>query len=69
MHYNYELYSVIKPGSSTSELKEMAKEEVSQLSHDVIIIIIIIIIIIKYKITGLKLSQLLTGILPKTSMQ
>jgi intracellular sulfur oxidation DsrE/DsrF family protein len=37
---NYELYSVVKPGSSTSELKETAKEEVSQLSHDDLIIII-----------------------------
>ena len=33
-----------------------------------IIIIIIVIIIIEYKITGLKLSQLLTGISQKTSM-
>jgi len=31
---NYELYSVVKPASSTSELKETAKEEVSQLPHD-----------------------------------
>jgi hypothetical protein len=31
---NYDLYSVVKPESCTSELKESAKEEVSQLSHD-----------------------------------
>ena len=31
---NYELCSVVKPGSSTGELKETAKEKVSQLSHD-----------------------------------
>jgi len=37
---NYELYSAIKPGSSKSELRETAKEEVSQLSHDDVIIII-----------------------------
>jgi len=36
---NYELYSVVKPGSSTSELKETAKEEVSQLSHANLIVI------------------------------
>jgi hypothetical protein len=36
---DYEIYSVVEPGSSTSELKERAKEEVSQLSHDVIIVI------------------------------
>jgi len=30
----YELYSVVKPGSNTSELNETAKEVVSQLSHD-----------------------------------
>ena len=36
---NYGLYSVVKPGSSTSELKETAKEEVSQLSHDDLIVI------------------------------
>jgi len=31
---NNELYSVVKPGSSTSELNELAKEEDSQLPHD-----------------------------------
>jgi hypothetical protein len=36
---NYDLYSTVKPGSTTSELKESAKEEVSQLSHDDLIII------------------------------
>ena len=36
---NYELYSVIKPGSRTSELKETAKEEVRQLSYDDLIVI------------------------------
>ena len=36
---NYELYSDIKPGSSTSELRERAKDEVSQLSHDDLIVI------------------------------
>jgi hypothetical protein len=36
---NYTLYSIVKPGSTTSELKESAKEEVSQLSHDDVIII------------------------------
>jgi hypothetical protein len=37
---NYDFYSIVKPGSTTSELKESAKEEVSQLSHDDVIIII-----------------------------
>ena len=36
---NYELYSVAKPGSSSSELKETAKEEISQLSHEDVIVI------------------------------
>jgi len=36
---NYDLTSVVKPGSSTSELKESTKEEVSQLSHDDLIVI------------------------------
>lgn len=35
----YELYSIIIPGSNTSELKETAKEEVSQLAHDDLIVI------------------------------
>jgi lysophospholipase L1-like esterase len=39
LNNNYELYSVIKPGATTSELKETAKEEVSRLScNDVILI-------------------------------
>jgi hypothetical protein len=36
---NYELYSVARPGSSSSELKETAKEEFSQLSHEDLIVI------------------------------
>ena len=36
---NYEFYSIVKPGSTTSELKESAIEEVSHLSHDDVIII------------------------------
>ena len=36
---NYELYSVVKPGSSTSELNESEKQEVSHLSYDDIIVI------------------------------
>jgi hypothetical protein len=36
---NYILYSIVKPGSTTSELKESAKEQVSQPSHDDVIII------------------------------
>jgi len=36
---NYEFYSIVKHGSTTSELKESAIEEVSQLSHDDVIII------------------------------
>ena len=36
---NYELYSVIKPGATTNELKETAREEISKLScQDVILI-------------------------------
>jgi beta-lactamase superfamily II metal-dependent hydrolase len=36
---NCDLCSVVKPGSSTSELKESAKEEVSQIScYDLIVI-------------------------------
>jgi lysophospholipase L1-like esterase len=39
LNNNYELYSVIKSGATTSELKETAKEEVSRLScNDVILI-------------------------------
>jgi len=36
---NYICYSIVKPGSTTSELKESAKKEVSQLSYDDVIII------------------------------
>jgi hypothetical protein len=36
---NYDLYSIVKPGTTTSELKESTKEEVGQLSHDDLIII------------------------------
>ena len=36
---NYELYSVIRPGSGTNKLRETAKEDVSQLSHDDLIVI------------------------------
>ena len=36
---NYNVYSTVKPGSTTCELKESAKEEVRQLSHDDVIII------------------------------
>ena len=36
---NYDFYSITKPGSTTSELKESAKKDVRQLSHDDVIII------------------------------
>ena len=36
---NYELYSVMKPGSTTNELKEKAKKDISQLSYDDLIVI------------------------------
>jgi hypothetical protein len=36
---NYDFVSVVKPGSTTNELKESTKEEVSKLSHDDLIII------------------------------
>jgi hypothetical protein len=39
LSYNYELCSVVKPGSSTSELKETEKQDVSQLSHDDLLVI------------------------------
>jgi hypothetical protein len=35
---NYELYSVAKPGSSSSDLNETAKGEISQLSHEDVIV-------------------------------
>ena len=34
LNSNYDLYSVVKPGSGSSELKESAKEVIRQLSHD-----------------------------------
>jgi len=36
---NYELFSVVKPRSTTNELKETAKKEISQLSYDDLIVI------------------------------
>jgi len=36
---NYELYNVVKPGSTTNELKETAKKEISQHSHVDLILI------------------------------
>ena len=39
LNNSYELYSVIKPGASTNELKDSAKEEISQLSYDDVIVI------------------------------
>ena len=35
---NYEFYSITKPGSTTTELKESAKKDIRQLSHDGVII-------------------------------
>ena len=31
---NYELYSVVKPRSTTNELKQTAKKETNQMFHD-----------------------------------
>ena len=39
LNSSYELYSVIRPGASTNELKDSAKEEISQLSYDDVIVI------------------------------
>ena len=36
---NYEIYSIVKPGPTTSALNESAKREVSQLTQDDVIII------------------------------
>jgi len=36
---NYELYSVIKPGATTNELKETAREEISRLSRNDVILV------------------------------
>ena len=39
LNSSYELYSAIKPGASTNELKDSAKEEISQLSYDAVTVI------------------------------
>jgi lysophospholipase L1-like esterase len=39
LNNKFELYSIVKPGSSTDELKETAKKEVSELSQDDLIVI------------------------------
>jgi len=39
LNSDYDLYSMVEPGSGTSELKESAKEVISQLSHDDLIVI------------------------------
>jgi hypothetical protein len=39
LNSDYDLYSVVKPGSGSSELKESAKEVIRQLSHDDLIVI------------------------------
>ena len=39
LNNNYELQSIIKPGATTNELKETAKEEVSRLSRNDVILI------------------------------
>lgn len=39
LNNSYELYIVIKPGATTFELKESAKEEIDRLSYDDVIII------------------------------
>ena len=39
LNNSYELYSVIKPGASTNELKDSAKEEIKQLSYDDVTVI------------------------------
>jgi len=39
LNNNYELYSIIKPGATTNELKETAKEEVSRLSSNDVILV------------------------------
>jgi hypothetical protein len=38
LNNNYELYSVIKPGGTTNELKQTAKEEIGRLSFEDIIL-------------------------------
>ena len=39
LHSDYDLFSVVKPGSSSNELKESAKEITRQLSHEDLIVI------------------------------
>ena len=39
LNSNYNLYSVVKPGSGTNELKRSANEAISQLTHDDMIIL------------------------------
>jgi len=39
LNKNNELYSVIKPGATTNELKETAREEISRLSRNDVILI------------------------------
>ena len=39
LHSDYDLFSVVKPGSSSNELKESAKEIIRQLSHEDLIVI------------------------------
>ena len=39
LHSDYHLFSVVKPGSSSSELKESAKEIIRQLSHEDLMVI------------------------------
>jgi len=39
LNSDYDLYSVVKPGSSSNELKESAKEVIRQLSYDDLIVI------------------------------
>jgi hypothetical protein len=39
LNNNFELYSTVKPGSSTKELNKTAKKEISQLSQDDLIAI------------------------------
>jgi hypothetical protein len=47
LNNNFELYSIVKPGSSTNELKETAKKEISQLSQDDLIVILVVLMIMK----------------------
>jgi hypothetical protein len=47
LNNNFELYSIVKPGSSTSELKETAKKEISRLSQDDLIVILVVLMVMK----------------------